>query len=382
MDLLQEINEISKIHPLDRDDVDSIMLDFAKRITKTLKIERMSVWLLSDNNTLLTSAAEYDDRTGCLNQDSELKSSDYPNYFKAINENQIIVADDIKTNLLTRELTENYFIPNDVISLLDIPLRIEGDVIGVMCFEKTGTEKRNFTENEQIFALSIGIVFASNLEARHRRRLQHLLEKELEHKNTLIKEIHHRVKNNFAVVSGLIGLQTQKAKDSFHESLLNELRSKIISIAGVHEIVYNNRSYSDVNAHQYILKLTDQLNDFYQSDKREIELSVHVDEFELEVETMIPIALIINEVLTNCYKHAFVGSKKGLIKLNMTQQNGAVRLTIDDNGSGFLPGLKSEDEMLGIEIIKSLAEQLNGTYTYTNENGAVFTLNIESNTLD
>lgn len=379
MDLLLEINEIAKIHPMDRDDFDTIMLDFAKRITKTLKIERMSVWLLNENNTQLTSAAEYDERNGCFVQNSELFARDFPNYFKAINENQIILAPEIKKHPHTSELTEKYSIPNDVISLLDVPLRIEGELIGVMCFEKTGTEVRHFSESEQVFALSIGIVFASNLEARHRRRLQRLLEKELEQKSTLIKEIHHRVKNNFAVVSGLIGLQKQKAKDNYHEELLNELRTKIISIAGVHEIVYNNRSYSEVDAHQYIVKLTDQLKEFYQTDKQEVELSVHVDEFELDVETMIPIALIINEVLTNCYKHAFKDSTRGVINLSMTNNNGMMILTISDEGVGFQPGTKSEGEMLGLEIIKSLVEQLNGSYSYEGDNGTTFTLKVESN---
>ena len=382
MDLLLEINEISKIHPMDRDDFDTIMLDFAKRITKTLKIERMSVWLLNENNTILTSAADYDERNGCLNQNSELHARDFPNYFNAIKENQIIVAPDITAHILTKELTDLYSTPNGVISLLDIPLRIEGELIGVMCFEKTGKEIKHFTENEQIFALSIGIVFASNLEARHRRRLQRLLEKELEQKSTLIKEIHHRVKNNFAVVSGLIGLQKQKAKDAYHEELLNELRAKIISIAGVHEIVYNNRSYSEVDAHQYILKLTEQLKDFYQTDDQKIELIVSVDECELTIETMIPIALIINEVLTNSYKHAFKDTTQGTIDLTMTNANGKLTLTIKDHGKGFQPEMKTADEMLGLEIIKSLVEQLGGEYSYEGENGAVFTMTIDAKSLN
>ena len=375
MDLLTEINEISKIHPLDRDDIDTIMLDFAKRITKTLHIERMSVWLLDENKTKLTSAAEYDTKNDCLVHNNELLSKDFPAYFKAIRENKIILASDIKTNEQTIELKDKYSVPNDIISLMDIPLRIEGELIGVMCFEKTGSVIRQFDEKEQVFALSIGIVFASNLEARHRRKLQFALEKELNEKAILVKEIHHRVKNNFAVVSGLIGLQVQKAKDTFHEELLNELRTKIISIAGIHEIVYNNKSYSEVDAQTYILKLTQQIHEFYQTDQNNIQLSVQVEEIDIAVETMIPIALIINEVLTNCFKHAFKDKKTGEIKLTMSQKADSINLIIQDDGPGFSHN-KITNSMLGLEIVKSLVEQINGTFKYEGENGVTFSMTI------
>ncbi len=377
MDLLQEIDEISKIYPIDRDDVDTIMIDFAKRITKTLKIERLSVWLLEENNTVLTSAAEYDARNGSFNLNTRLQSSDFPNYFKAIGENQIITAPDIKANPQTKELAVNYFAPNDVISLMDVPLRIEGELIGVMCFEKTGNETRTFTEKEQIFALSIGIVFASNLEARHRRRLQEELEKELKEKATLIKEIHHRVKNNFAVVAGLIGLQTLKSKDSYHEDLMNELRTKIISIAGIHEIVYNTNSYSEIDAHNYILKLTTELRKVYHSDKTTIEHDISVQKIELKMDVMIPVALIINEVLTNSYKHAFSGRENGIIELKMTEQTGEITLSIHDNGVGFKDGGDQKDQ-LGMEIIKSLVEQLEGNYTYESDQGSAFKMTFKN----
>lgn len=377
MDLLLEINEISKIHPLDRDDFDTIMLDFAKRITKTLKIERMSVWILNENQTLLTSAAEYDVKNGCLEHSNLLQSKDFPRYFKAIRENKIILASNIKTNPQTSELTEVYSVPNNVVSLMDIPLRIEGELIGVMCFEKTGDEIKEFSETDQIFALSISVVFASNLEARHRRRLQALLEKELKEKATLIKEIHHRVKNNFAVVSGLIGLQSQKAKDSYHEGLLNELKTKIISIAGIHEVVYN-KSYTEVDAKQYIEKLVRQLHEFYQTDQKNISIKVEVDKVELNIETMIPIALIINEVLTNCFKHAFKNKKQGEIIVTMSQNEGISSLIIKDNGDGFHPE-NDNDYTLGLEIVKSLVEQLNGTFNYSDENGVTFNMTIDLN---
>ena len=102
-----------------------------------------------------------------------------------------------------------------------------------------------------------------------------------------------------------------------------------------------------------------------------------VDEFDIDVETMIPVALIINEVLTNSYKHAFKGMQTGSIKLSVTQEKETVILTINDNGIGFQPEIHLEDEMLGVEIIKSLVEQLNGTFSYeSDENGAAFTMTI------
>ena len=381
INLLEEINSISKIHTLKRDDIDNIMIEFAQRIIAVFRIERTSVWLFNPQRDAIVSIGEYDLRYREFKKDTSLYQKDFPNYFKAISENEIVLAENILTNVHTKELNEAYSIPNNIISLMDIPLRFGGELVGVMCFEKTGIKERKFTKHEQVFALSIAMVFASNLEARHRRTLQFKLNQELKEKETLIKEIHHRVKNNLSVVSSLMNLQSNKARDSFHKALFDECRNKINTISGIHEIVYKSENFAEINLKDYFSGLLNNLKTFYANSDKKIELEYTIDAINLELEQALPLALIINEVITNCYKHAFSETNSGKITLIIKLENNRIMLSIKDNGKGFNETSIKEDS-LGIEIIKGLVEQLNGQFNFINHCGTVFSLSFEATKKD
>lgn len=373
INLLEELNNISKIHTLTRSDIDKLMVEFAQRVLATLRLERMSVWLFNEDKTEIVSIGEYDLPSHTFTKESHLKKKNYPAYFKAIGENEIILVENVHTDPQTKELDEDYSIPYNVISLMDIPMRMEGELIGVMCFEKTGKIERVFSKKEQIFALSIAIVFASNLEARYRRALQKRLDEELAEKTVLLNEIHHRVKNNLSVVSGLVHLQASKAKDSFHQSLFEECRSKINSIASIHEIIYRNKSFSQIDLRLYFDRLLHELEEFYDTDECHVKIESDIMKGSLELEQAMPLALIINEVITNSFKHAFADRKDGLIKVSLKRDGSELLLEIRDNGVGM--ELNSEEhKSLGQEIIESLVEQLDGQHSYTKDNGTVFTL--------
>ncbi|MCB9195669.1 MAG: GAF domain-containing protein [Flavobacteriales bacterium] len=373
INLLEELNNISKIHTLSRDDIDNLMIEFARRVLTTLKLERMSVWIFNEDRTEIVSIGEYDLPTHQFTKDSHLKRENYPSYFKAISENKILLVENVHTNPQTIELDSDYSAPNNVISLMDIPMRLEGELIGVMCFEKTGQHERVFSKKEQVFALSIAIVFASNLEARYRRALQARLDEELKEKTILLNEIHHRVKNNLSVVSSLVHLQSYKAKDSFHESLFEECRTKIDSIASIHEIIYKTRSYSKIDLKLYFDRLLEELATFYSTEDSKITLHSDICKGSIELEQALPLALILNEVITNSYKHAFEDRDKGEIKVTLKMLDHVLVLEIKDDGIGIKDHFITM-KSLGMEIIDSLTEQLEGKRNYTAEQGTRFVL--------
>lgn len=376
VDLLQEINSLSKIHALQRNDIDEIMIDFAGRITQSLQIERMSVWLLNYEKREMTSLGEYDSRDASFRKDTVIPMSICPEYFSALEKDEALYVENVLMSPITMGLNEGYSKPAGVISLLDIPLRFEGDMIGVMCYEKTGEEPKNFNEKERFFAHAISMVFSSNLEARKRRALQHNLDQELREKETLLKEVHHSVKNNLAVISSLINMQSCKAKDAYHRDLLDECRGKIQSIADIHDIVYQNKSYSDISVRAYFTQLLNGIKGFYENKDRTVTHAIHIQEFDLSVEHLIPLGLIVNEVVTNCYKHAFRNVQDGEIVFDLKRKNKHLTLKIADNGIGLK---KTEDleEGLGMEIIHDLAEQIDASYTYENEKGTSFRLTVD-----
>lgn len=192
--MLQELDSISKIHPLKRDDIDAMMVEFAQRITAALHIERLSVWLFNDSRTAIVSIGEYNLPGKKFNKGRELFKKKYPTYFTAISENRILLIKNVYTDFLSKELNEDYSRPQGIISLMDVPLRIGGELVGVICFEKTGKREWDFSDSDQTFALSVSNIVASSLEARQRRALQVLLDQQLKEKALLLKEIHHPCK--------------------------------------------------------------------------------------------------------------------------------------------------------------------------------------------
>ncbi|MBL7930636.1 MAG: GAF domain-containing protein [Bacteroidia bacterium] len=373
INLLQELDSISKIHTLTRDDIDSMMIEFAHRITIAMKIERMSVWLFNEGKTAVVSMGEYELPQKRFIKGRELFKKKFPAYFEAIAENKIIVIENVYKSNVTEELTEEYNRPQDIISLMDIPLRICGELVGVMCFEKTGSTERIFTHSDQAFALSVSNVFASNLEARQRRALQVRLDQELKEKALLLKEIHHRVKNNLSIISSLINLQMQHVKDDYHRSLFAEHREKINSIALIHELVYKSKDFSEINLKTYIEEISLNLAGVYHSSTKTIELESKVENVIVDINYALPLGLIINEVMTNSFKHAFKDTEKGKITIELSKEKRLVKLKIGDNGSGLNSTIRKE-ESLGMEILKGLIEQIEGRYSFSNDRGTVFTM--------
>ena len=376
-DLLEELDSISKIHTLKRDDIDDIMHEFSRRIVCALKIERISAWLFDAGKSAMYSIGEYDHRTAAFAKDSILPYSDYKTYIENLFSNKIIIAKNVRTDERLAELTDSYSIPNNVISLMDIPMRMEGELIGVVCFEKTGTDERVFSNEDQFFAMCISNVFSSTLEARKRRAIQHELDKQLAQKELFLREIKHRIKNNLSVVSGLVRLQSERALDEYHRELFLDCNSRIESIATMYDLIYNTENIQIVNFNHYISTLISKIENAYKSQFPYVEVNYNIPNIDIKVDLAVNVSLIINEAITNSYKHAFKNESIGKINVKITCKNEAMNISITDDGKGF--GKMQIRDSLGMGIIEGLVEQINGDYSYLGENGSQFNLSFNIN---
>ncbi len=354
IDLIQELDSISKIHYLKRDDLDEMMIEFAKRLTVTLRIERMSVWLF-DKQGDLQSMGEYDSRSKEYSKNKTLYKKDFPRYFQAISENKIILVEDVLEDEKTSELNELYSIPAGVRSLMDIPLRIAGNLVGVMCFEKTDSVKE-FSSRDQAFAFSVSLVFASNLEARQRRALQHQLELTLNEKERLIKELNHRVKNNFAILIGLLRIAKQNTKNNALESFIDEHEQQIFSILKIHELLGRSQRLTHINISDYLHELTDQYKKSHTSIRNQFLIHIDAIDYDIPTKQATHIGLIVSEVIINSIKHSLPGSDQYQFKIHVSETPTYIQLTIGDNGRGFDFEKKLLGDTLGLPLIKDLAE--------------------------
>ncbi|NBD32032.1 MAG: response regulator [Cyanobacteria bacterium] len=208
-----------------------------------------------------------------------------------------------------------------------------------------------------------------------RKRDEEKLKKSLHEKELLLKEIHHRVKNNLLVVSNLLELQGDYAGDQRVSSLLNESRNRVHSMALIHQKLYRSTGLSRINFAEYLEELAETLSDSYFTDTQKIELKLGLEPVWLNIETANPCGLIVNEVISNALKHAFPDSDEGEVWVGLWQSKDSEKITlkIKDNGVGLPQNFEPMQlKSLGMELILTLTEQIQGELTIANEKGASF----------
>lgn len=198
------------------------------------------------------------------------------------------------------------------------------------------------------------------------------LESLLKVKNTLLSETHHRVKNNLAVISGLFDLQLMFDNDPKLKSILTNSKNRIKSMSLIHETFYNQSNVSQIDFKKYVVNLTNELQYSMQLDKK-VTIQVDMEPVFFDLSKAIPCGLIINEVITNCFKHAFsqTDSPKIIISLRHTEN---YEIIIRDNGTGFEQKDVGNQNSLGLILIETLTKQLEGHSYFESKNGSVFHL--------
>ncbi len=209
-----------------------------------------------------------------------------------------------------------------------------------------------------------------------RKQAEEQIKASLQEKEVLLKEIHHRVKNNLQVISSLLDLQVQQLKEPELQAIFQDSCNRIKSMALVHENLYQSRNYAQVNFPEYIESLTRNLLQIYGVRANLITLEKDLDEVTLSLETAIPCGLIINELVSNALKHAFPNSANGAVSITLRFDGGNnYVLTIRDSGVGLPFNWDNQaPKSLGLQLVKVLAEQLNGVLQVDCHSGTEFRL--------
>lgn len=195
-----------------------------------------------------------------------------------------------------------------------------------------------------------------------------------EEKETLLKEIHHRVKNNLQIVKSLIRLRKEGIHDSALNDMLLDLEQRVSSIALVHESLYKSGNLAKVRVNEYYKSLLADLIDAYNLNKI-IETDISIDIVQLDIDTLIPLGLITNEIISNSLKYAFCDRKKGKLTVHLSEKDGQMVLMLADDGPGFdYYAATQHSETLGIELIETLVEQISGELYYSPINGSMYTI--------
>ncbi len=217
--------------------------------------------------------------------------------------------------------------------------------------------------------VAVGLDITKRVEAEEEIKIKNIeLEKAVKEKTVLLKEVHHRVKNNMAIISSLLSLQANEIEDKQMLDILQSSQSRIQSMALVHEHIYKNETLSEVNVEKYITELVEYIISIYTVSSSQVSLNIDVAEINFELNTLIPLGMLINEMVSNSLKYAFDGAEVLKLTIILKTVDNTYYLNISDNGPGFDFKKGSVKEgSIGLMLIKSLVEQLEGRLKVNSE---------------
>lgn len=205
-----------------------------------------------------------------------------------------------------------------------------------------------------------------------------IIQKSLNEKELLLKEIHHRVKNNLQFISSLLNLQARHVHDPQALSVLIDSKNRVYAMALVHQKLYQEDNLTGVQMQDFLNTLIDGLVHSYKIDRSKIVVTTEISPIYLDIDIASPLGLIVNELITNAFKYAFSNQDSGNINIVLKEEDEYLKLKVSDNGKGFPPTVKTGDtRQFGLKLIQSLVEKLNAEINYINEKGAIVEIKIK-----
>ena len=235
-------------------------------------------------------------------------------------------------------------------------------------------EEADYKMAINVFYVALAMAFIIHKLSSNNKETNRRFELENQRNEVLLKEIHHRVKNNLQIISSLLKLQAADSEDESVEEHFNEAIGRIRSMALIHEKMYNNDDLSKIDLKAYLIAMSEDICTSL-SVKNKIDLKVESDIDQIDAKSIVPISLIFNELMTNSVKHGFKGKDDGAIDVQMHRSHDAVCFTYQDNGNWIEP---TSEGNFGLELLNTLTEQLEGTFNRNTSSGTKYQFSFNS----
>jgi two-component sensor histidine kinase len=219
-----------------------------------------------------------------------------------------------------------------------------------------------------LFAIIVALVYYNSRVVRRNK----------EHVEMLLKELHHRVKNNLQILSSVLSLQSQQLKDVSAIQAVKSSEGRVNAMALIHKKLYTGDQNREINIKEYITELVQYLIHTYGFSQKDFNLELHLEEIRIDIDKAIPLGLIINEVVSNAFKYAYIDHENPTLTIYLqVNKDRTITISIRDNGIGFIPAaVDTASGAFGLKMVKTLTRELKGTLDIRTENGTSFCLNI------
>ena len=214
------------------------------------------------------------------------------------------------------------------------------------------------------------------------KEVQLNLQNSLHEKQILLQEIHHRVKNNLAVISSLLQLQVYENDNETVKGILQESQTRVQTMALIHEKLYRSNNLTEIDLSVYIPDLVDTIRRGYELQDRQIEVNIEVENIKLNINKAVPFALLVNEIIANSYEHGFRERESGSITIDISSRGDMIKAYLSDNGVGYEKGGGAEPSGLGMNLIDNLVSQLETSYEMETQNGVSYSFEFKANSVN
>jgi len=274
--------------------------------------------------------------------------------------------------LLSRKETVKHMAIIMTLCLITISFILIGYRYNWLFIYPTETVITNLQTISLFFSFSVTLAFIFTLSSESIKQ-EKLIGNMLDEKEVLLAEVFHRVKNNMNIVTSLLNLKKDSSDSKEVKDALEECRNRVFSMALVHQNIYNAKNFTNLSIKEYLHDLIDELT-ISMGSAENIQVFIDCEDINLNVSNAIPCGLIINELVTNSFKYGLNNKNKLRIDIEVKQNNKMINLRVRDNGPGIDFNNPKKYNSLGLDLVKSLSEQIDGEYSFKNDNGLVFDL--------
>jgi PAS domain S-box-containing protein len=352
--------------------VDDAINEALQRIGEFMKVDRSYLFQLNPNGDLLSNTHEWC-APGIKSQIDNLQNLEKPVFdwiMKKLKSNGQIHFKSAQSMADEAKFERKLLLSKDTQSMTAVALKIHGKVMGYVGFDTVKKERSLNKENIDLLIM-MGEIFTNLLE---KRNTEEDIQKSLKEKEVLLREIHHRVKNNMQIISSLLNLQVNYEEEEKVQQVLKESQGRIKSMAIVHEKLYQSTSLSEINFGSYLQQLIKDIYFSYGISTEKIIPVLVAEDININLDTAIPLGLIVNELITNSIKYAFKGRDNGTLEITFQEIDDGLILKVSDDGVGLGPDVDIDSsKTLGLKLVKNLAMQLDADLEIGRDKGTSFT---------
>ncbi len=343
------------------------------RLDEAMEHNRISTQIRKENNFLFRLPNNYETESMILEQKGNYKQA--LNAYKNFKAAQDSVLNKEKDERITELITEYEVKEKDQ----EINMLASQNELKTLRIEKSNRQKLVFGLGAlSLLIFALALYYLLRLKSKTNTDLAEknaLISKALAEKDILLREIHHRVKNNLQMISALLYLHGKSVDDSTAQEALMESQNRVQSMAMIHQNLYQNENLLGVSIQEYLDKLLSHLISSYNIEKNRITIHKKINIPQLDVDTVIPLALIINELISNALKYAFRDGRKGEITIFLEQDETGIKLEVSDDGIGLPEHFAVETSSnFGLKLINILSDRLGATWTTHSGKGTRMTL--------